>query len=119
MTSEYVTDVEHIRSEIIKLVVRDATGDQVARASLVLITNEMNPRPYGLLEDVFVREDHRGGGHGSRLVERIIDLAKEKGCYKLIARRGAPRPRVHALYMRLGLRDHGKEFRMDLPVTHQ
>ena len=114
MTSEYVTEVEHIPSEIIKLVVRDATGDQVARASLVLITNEINPKPYGLLEDVFVREDDRGGGHGSRLVERIVDLAKEKGCYKLIATSRYSRPRVHALYTRLGLRDHGKEFRMDL-----
>lgn len=114
MTAEYITDVEHIPSEIIKLVVRDAAGDQVARASLVLITNEMNAKPYGLLEDVFVREQDRGGGHGSRLVERIIALAREKGCYKLIATSRYSRPKVHALYMRLGLRDHGKEFRMDL-----
>jgi len=114
MTSEYVTNIEHIPSQIIKLVVRDPRGNQVARASLVLITNEINPKPYGLLEDVFVREDDRGGGHGSRLVQRIVDLAKEKGCYKLIATSRYSRPRVHALYMRLGLRDHGKEFRMDL-----
>ena len=114
MTSEYFIDVEHVPAETIKLVVRDAAGEQVARASLVLISNEMSARPYGLLEDVFVREADRGGGHGTRLVERIVDLAREKGCYKLIATSRYSRPKVHALYMRLGFRDHGKEFRMDL-----
>ena len=115
MASDYRTDLERVPSEILKLVVRDGAGDQVARASLVLISNEMNARPYGLLEDVFVREPDRGGGHGSRLVEQIVELAKQHGCYKLIATSRYSRPQVHALYSRLGFRDHGKEFRMDLP----
>jgi len=114
MTSHYRLDLERIPSEILKLVVRDAAGEQVARASLVLISNEMNPKPYGLLEDVFVREQDRGGGHGSRLVERIVELARQHGCYKLIATSRYSRPKVHALYLRLGFHDHGKEFRMDL-----
>lgn len=115
MTSDYVTAVEHVPAQILKLVVRDRAGAQVARASLVLISNEMNPRPYGLLEDVFVREADRGGGLGTGLVERVIELARQQGCYKLIATSRYSRPRVHALYLRVGFRDHGKEFRMDFP----
>jgi len=116
MSSDYVTDIEHVPAQILKLVVRDRAGAQVARASLVLISNEMNPRPYGLLEDVFVREDDRGSGLGTRLVEQVVDLARERGCYKLIATSRYSRPRVHALYLRVGFLDHGKEFRMDFPA---
>ena len=95
------------------MVLRDAHGSPIGRASLVLIVNEINPRPYGLLEDVFVAEEHRSAGHGARLVEEIVALAKREGCYKLIATSRYTRPRVHALYARLGFREHGKEFRMD------
>ena len=38
----------------------------------------------GLIEDVAVRESLRGQNVGSLLVQRAIELAKEKGCYKVI-----------------------------------
>lgn len=110
---EPLTEVQRHATEIIKVVLRDERGTPIGRASLVLIVNEMNPRPYGLLEDVFVAEEHRGAGLGSRLVRMIVQLAREQGCYKLVATSRYTRPGVHALYSKLGFRDHGKEFRMD------
>lgn len=38
----------------------------------------------GLIEDVAVREKYRGQNIGSLLVQKAIELAKEKKCYKLI-----------------------------------
>ena len=32
------------------------------------------------LEDLFVREEHRGGGHGRALLARIAQVAVERGC---------------------------------------
>src|SRR5262245_44627128 len=114
MSSNISSEIQRLPSTIIKIVLRDERGKQFARASLVLIMNEVNSRPYGLLEDVFVDEGRRGAGYATRLVERIVQLAKEEDCYKLIATSRHTRPAVHTLYQRLGFRDHGIEFRMDL-----
>jgi len=90
-------------------------GKVVARAYLYVMTNDLHKRPFGLLEDVFVEPDHRGGEIGSTLVKRVIAEAKRRRCYKLIATSRHARPRVHALYGRLGFSDYGKEFRIDFP----
>jgi GNAT superfamily N-acetyltransferase len=115
MVHKYSTEVVRQPTSIIKLVLRDNEGKQIARASLVLIMNEVNPRPYGLLEDVYVTEEHRHDGHATRLVQEIIEIAQQEGCYKLIATSRYTRPLVHRLYLKLGFRDHGKEFRIDFP----
>lgn len=88
-------------------------GKIVGRAYLYVMTNGLHKRPFGLLEDVFVEPDHRGGEIGTALVRRVIAEAKRRRCYKLIATSRYARDRVHALYARLGFTDHGKEFRMD------
>lgn len=89
-------------------------GKEVGRAYLYLINNDLNEKPYGLLEDVFVDESCRGQGIGSDLVNEVLKKAKELGCYKVIATSRHERPKVHDLYQKLGFKDHGKEFRMDL-----
>jgi GNAT superfamily N-acetyltransferase len=76
--------------------------------------NDLHAAPFGLLEDVFVDESARGGGVGTALVRDVIAAAKEAGCYKLIATSRASRPKVHALYERLGFENYGVEFRMNL-----
>ena len=88
-------------------------GKVVGRAFLYVMTNDLHKRPFGLLEDVFVEPDHRGGEIGTTLVKRVIAEAKRRRCYKIIATSRHARDRVHALYARLGFTDHGKEFRMD------
>jgi len=92
-------------------------GREIARAFLYILHNDLHDRPFGLLEDVFVDESYRGGGLGSLIVSAVIDEARDRGCYKLIATSRYSRPRVHVLYQRLGFRDHGKEFRMDFGAT--
>jgi ribosomal protein S18 acetylase RimI-like enzyme len=37
----------------------------------------------GLIEDVIVREEYRGMGVGSRLIERVVSLARERGYLRL------------------------------------
>ena len=52
---------------------------QVARAFLYLIKNELHDEPYGLLEDVYVDEEHRGSGLGTLLVKKVVSEAKTRG----------------------------------------
>lgn len=87
---------------------------EVARAYLYIMTNDLHDAPFGLLEDVFVTECERGSGLGTALVEEVVAAARAAGCYKLIATSRASRPKVHALYERLGFASYGVEFRMDL-----
>ena len=88
-------------------------GIEVAHAYLYLMTNDLHQRPFGLLEDVFVDEEYRGKGYGTRLVREVMAVAREKSCYKLLATSRRERPKVHEMYVRLGFEDYGKEFRMN------
>jgi len=88
-------------------------GKEMARAYLFLMWNGLHDAPFGLLEDVFVDESLRGEGLGTEIVNAIISEAKARGCYKLIATSRHARSKVHKLYLRLGFKDYGKEFRVD------
>lgn len=104
------------QSSAVKLTIEDA-GGTIGHAYLYLIQNDLHAEPYGLLEDVFIEESHRGKGYGSKLVEAIIAEAKAHGCYKLIGTTRHERKDVHAFYERLGFKNHGLEFRMDLAAS--
>ena len=41
-------------------------------------------RTLGLIEDVAVNKDHRGKGIGKSLVEKLIEIGKQKNCDKLV-----------------------------------
>jgi GNAT superfamily N-acetyltransferase len=93
-------------------------GDEIGRAFLYLMHNDLHKEPFGLLEDVFVEENARSSGIGTQLVKEVIRIAQEKGCYKLIATSRHTRPKVHELYKRLGFANHGLEFRMDFKENY-
>lgn len=97
----------------IKLFV-EQDGREAGRAYLYILKNDLHDRPFGFMEDVFVDESLRGQGLGTELVNKIIEEAKKNNCYKLVATSRHSRPKVHALYEKLGFKNYGIEFRMDL-----
>ncbi|PIS13394.1 MAG: GNAT family N-acetyltransferase [Candidatus Tagabacteria bacterium CG09_land_8_20_14_0_10_41_14] len=105
---------DNIQCSGIKVAMRDDHGNEVGRAFLYIMHNDLRAQPFGLMEDVYIAEKIRGQGLGTSLVQKIIVLAKEKGCYKLIATSRYSREKVHQLYTDLGFQDYGKEFRIDL-----
>lgn len=92
-TKEKILSTNYYKFEILE------ENEVVGRAFLFLIHNDLHQKPYGLLEDVFVEEEHRSKGIG---------------CYKLIATSRFERENVHQLYENLGFKKWGYEFRMDL-----
>ena len=92
-------------------------GDEVARAYLYIMGNDLHDAPFGLLEDVYVAESERGAGLGTQLVQDVISAARETGCYKLLATSRTSRPKVHEFYERLGFDRYGLEFRMNLSLA--
>ena len=41
-------------------------------------------RTLGLIEDVAVNKDHRGKGIGKNLIEKLIEIGKQKNCDKIV-----------------------------------
>ncbi len=88
-------------------------GKEIARVYLYILRNDLHEEPFGFMEDVHVEESLRGQGAGSELVQRLIEEARVRGCYKLICTSRHEKPKVHELYTRLGFKNHGLEFRID------
>ncbi|MCL5411958.1 MAG: GNAT family N-acetyltransferase [Patescibacteria group bacterium] len=90
----------------------EENGKEVARAYLYLLHNDLRQEPFALLEDVFVEESLRGQGVATKLITQIIEEAKNKGCYKIIATSRHERFDAHELYENLGFKNFGLEFKM-------
>ena len=78
----YETNFDKIGAEVW---VVEFEGKIIASVSLLLeqkIIHECGI--VGHLEDVVVDRDYRKYGMGKFIIERIIKIAKERGCYKLI-----------------------------------
>lgn len=106
-------EYKDVKAKGIRISITD-NGCEVERAYLYLMHNDEHDRPFALMEDVYVVESYRGKGIGSKLVNKVIELAKDSNCYKLIATSRTSRILVHELYQRLGFSQHGFEFRIDL-----
>lgn len=98
----------------VRLAIHDESGIEQGHAYLYIMYNDLHSEPFGLMEDVFMEESSRGKGYGTQLLERLVQEAKDQGCYKLIGTSRDSRPKVHALYEKLGFVSHGREFRMNL-----
>ncbi len=103
---------KNISATGIKFYIKES-GREVGRAYLYILSNDLHDKPFGLMEDVFVDEALRGKGVGSNLVRKVIEEAQKRGCYKLICTSRYEKPKVHELYIGLGFKEHGKEFRVD------
>jgi ribosomal protein S18 acetylase RimI-like enzyme len=88
-------------------------GREIARAYLYIMRNDLHEKPFGLMEDVYVDEAYRNVGYGVKVIRQLIEEAKQRGCYKLIATSRHSRTGVHDLYKRLGFKEQGLEFRID------
>lgn len=104
---------QEINTKGIKFIAHDA-GKEIGRAYLYLLTNDLHDVPFGFIEDVFVSEEYRGQGVGTKIVEAMIARAKQEKCHKIIMTSRYGKEKVHSLYTKIGFADWGKEFRMNL-----
>jgi len=67
-----------------------------------------------IVEDVVVNERHQGQGIGQKMMLHAMELAKKAQCYKLILSSNHKRQKAHDFYRKLGFREHGLSFHVDL-----
>lgn len=77
-------------------------GDMVVGCATLFVERKYihNGGLSGHIEDVVVREGYRGGDIGSMLVKKLIDKAKQVGCYKVLLDCGCD---VAPFYDKLGM----------------
>ncbi|MGO4327677.1 GNAT family N-acetyltransferase [Cupriavidus sp. 2TAF22] len=71
-------------------------------------------RNEAIVESVVVTQAARGGGVGSAMMHAAMRLAREAGADKLALSSNARRLQAHQFYRRLGFREHGISFSIEL-----
>lgn len=89
-------------------------SQEIGRAFLYIMYNDLHQEPFGLIEDVFIDQEYRQKGIGKKLINKVIAAARKQGCYKIIATSRHTRPLVHDFYAKLGFEEHGGEYRINL-----
>jgi len=56
----------------------------------------------GYICDLVVDQDHRGSGVGTALVERVVEIARQRGCRRAELDSGFHRTEAHAFYEKRG-----------------
>ncbi len=87
---------------------------EIASAYLYILHNNYHIRPLSLIEYVIVNDKYQGQGVGTKLIKAMIKEARKQNCYKVLLWSRYSKPKVHVFYKKLGFKDWGKEFRMDL-----
>ena len=81
---------------------------------LYILYNDSHQEPFGMMENLYVEEEHRNQGVGSKLMAAVIAEARKQGCYKLIGTSRHTNDKAPEFYKRFGFQNWGLEFRMDL-----
>lgn len=80
-------------------------GELCGMLSLAIMPTTQGAGCFGYLDDVFVREQHRGQGIGAKLMREALNHARKSGCVRVEL--GTRRDNINArrLYERLGFRE--------------
>src|SRR3989344_1506674 len=106
--------VDLIDADYCDIVIAKKDNKIIGSAFLFYMPIPAHGKPYVLLEGMVVDKKFRGQGIGSILVEKAINTARQKHCYKMIFTSGFDRKQIHKFYEKFGFTKWGWEFRMDL-----
>ena len=97
------------------LVVATVNGDVVGTADLLIVQNLTHAaRPWGIVENVVVTHAQRGSGIGSAVLEHLLAIARQEGCYKVQLLSGKHRQRAHRFYRAIGFEPVAEGFKLYL-----
>jgi GNAT superfamily N-acetyltransferase len=107
---EYNDQLEKLWDEIIRddytnILVVEQDGELVATCALNILKNlTRGARPYALIENVVTHKEYRRQGLGRMILNKAIEISKQRNCYKMMLLTGQKGEEVHRFYQSLGFR---------------
>ena len=106
---EIASDPKH------RLIVAELNGEVVGTLQISYLPGLPNfGMKRGLLENVHIRGDLRGGGHGSTMVKWAIERCREAGCGLVQLTSNKVRVDAHRFYEKLGFAKSHEGFKLRL-----
>lgn len=78
-----VIDISTIQCQIEKHTCCAKFDGTIVGSASILIDRKEHGKPAGLIEDVAVMVEYRNFGIGGSLVNKLVEIAREEGCYKV------------------------------------
>ncbi|WP_375451495.1 GNAT family N-acetyltransferase [uncultured Devosia sp.] len=98
-----------------RLVVAERDGEVIGTLQITIMPGLPNfGMSRGILENVHIRADQRGSGHGSRLVRWAIAYCRERGCGTVQLTSNKVRTDAHRFYRTLGFQQSHEGFKLKL-----
>lgn len=98
-----------------RLYVAESAGQVVGTYALLVMDNiGHRGTPSGVIEDVAVASSAQGVGIGRTMMAHAIEVARAKGCYKIVLSSNLKRELAHAFYESLDFEKHGYSYRIRL-----
>ncbi len=104
----------HVESADVESLIVLRDGLPVGFLSLHIRERLNHPTMEAWIPDLVVTESEHGSGAARLLFGRAVDIARERGCHRLVLESGHARKRAHRFYEREGMRETGKTFVMEL-----
>jgi GNAT superfamily N-acetyltransferase len=96
-------------ADVLRYFVCEEENKIICSACISVIPNlTRNNRPYAVIENVITHPDYRRKGYGRRLMQKCIDYAKSRNCYKIMLLSSAFRRDAHNFYKNLGFDSESK-----------
>jgi GNAT superfamily N-acetyltransferase len=99
MSRTLIADPER---EGLQLVARDDNGRATGFATIFWSWSTLSARRLGVMNDLFVAEDARGGGYADALIRACVDRARAHGADTLGWQTAKDNHRAQAVYERVG-----------------
>jgi GNAT superfamily N-acetyltransferase len=107
-----------IASPLVRVLVAESAGVIVSSCTLIIVPNvTRGVRPYALIESVVTHADHRRTGLGRAILAAALDIAWDRGCYKVMLATGSQQPETLRFYERAGFVRGGKTFFEARPIN--
>jgi len=108
------TYLRHIASPASSALIAERDGRAIGFIALHIRDRLSQPRPEAWVPDLIVTTSEHGGGAAQALLAAALEIARERGCYRLALESHYHRLRAHRFYEREGFTDAGKCFYIKL-----
>jgi GNAT superfamily N-acetyltransferase len=88
--------------EGLQLIARDDGGRAVGFATIFWTWSTLSASRLGVMNDLFVAADARGGGHAEALIRECAELCRQRGATELAWQTAHTNRRAQAVYDRVG-----------------